>query len=155
MNINLFDVVFAIILVAFTLLSYLRGAVQELLGLIGLAAGFYAAIRYAADLAERLRPLLPDDNAAELLSFVLIMMMGYFAGVFLSGFSDRMHRAPASSVSRVLGALIGLAKGATVSLALHWVIQIYIPAFQDEMAQSRIGGWLAGMLGYLDRIDLI
>lgn len=155
MNINLFDVVFAIILVAFTLLSYLRGAVQELLGLIGLAGGFFAAIWYAADLAELLRPLLPDDNAAELLSFVLIMMMGYIAGAFLSGFSDRMHRAPASSVSRVLGALIGLAKGATVSLALHWVIQIYIPAFQDEMAQSRIGSWLAGMLGYLGRIDLI
>ncbi len=155
MGINLFDVVFILILLSFTLLSALRGAVKELLALLGLAVGFIAARWYAATLAEQLRPLLPDDNAAELLAFVLIVLMGYFVGVFLSGFSELFRRAPESGLSQLLGAVVGFAKGTTVSLALYWVILTYIPAFQDEMAQSRVGGMLAVLVQQLERMDLL
>lgn len=155
MSINLFDIVFVVILVSFTLLSYLRGAVKEILVLLGMAAGFLAATRYAAPLAEQLNPLLQDENAAELLAFVLLMVLGYFVGAFLAGFSDMFRRAPESTLSQIVGGVVGFGKGITVALALLWVVRVYVPAFQDEMADSVIGSWLGSLLSTLERLNLI
>lgn len=155
MSINLFDVVFVIILLAFTLLSFLRGAVKEVLGLVGLVGGFLVATRYARPLAEQLNPLLQDESAAELLAFVLLILLGYFVGIFLAGFSDLFRRAPESTVSQLVGGGVGFVKGITISLALLWVVRVYIPAFQDEMAGSAIGSWLGSLLTYLEQMRLI
>jgi len=142
---NLFDIVFIVILLAFTLFSYLRGATRELMTLVGLAGGFLAANWYAPALAERMSPFLPESNAAELLSFVLLMVAGYFIGVFLGGFGDTFRRQPEGDVSRLFASLIGFCKGIVVSLAMFWVVQTYLPSFQDEMGES----WIGGRLGYL------
>jgi membrane protein required for colicin V production len=155
LSINLFDIVFVIILLAFTLLSFLRGAVKELLALLGLGGGFLAATHYAKPLAVQLQPLLADAGAAELLAFVLLMVLGYFVGVFLAGFSDMFRRTPESTLSQIVGGVVGFAKGVTISLALLWVVQVYIPAFQDEMADSAVGSWLGSLLAYLERTKLI
>ena len=155
MSLNLFDIVFILILLSFTLMSYLRGAVKEVLALIGLAGGFLVATHSAGSLAGQLHPLLEDSNAAELLAFVLLMVLGYFVGLFLAGFSDLFRREPEGEVSHLLGGLVGFAKGITISLALLWVVRVYIPAFQDEMAESTIGSWLSSLMRALERIDLI
>lgn len=155
MSIHLFDIVFVLIIVSFCLLSYLRGALRELLSLLGLVGGFMAATRYSATLAQQLNPLLQDEHASELLAFVLLMVLGYFVGVFLAGFSDMFRRSPEGGLSQFLGALVGFAKGVTVALALLWVVRVYIPAFQDEMADSVIGSWLGSLLSYLQRINLV
>ena len=155
MSINLFDIVFVIILVSFTLMSYLRGAVKEFLVLVGLAAGFMAATRYAQPLAQQLNPLLQDENAAELLSFVLLMVLGYFVGAFLAGFSDMFRRSPESVLSQLIGGVVGFGKGITISLALLWVVRVYVTPFQDEMAGSVIGSWLGSLLSYLEGFNLI
>ncbi len=155
MNINLFDIVFVIVLVSFTVLSFLRGAVKEVLALLGLAGGFLAATRYARPLAQQLNPLLQDGQAAQLLAFVLVMVLGYFVGVFLGGFSDLFRRSPQGALSQLVGGVVGFAKGITISLALLWVVRAYIPPFQEEMAGSMIGSWLGSLLTYLERIRLI
>lgn len=155
LNLNLFDIVFTIILLAFSLFSYLRGALREMLSLLGLAGGFLAATWYAGSLADKLSPFLPSQDASELLSFVLIIVAGYFLGLFLGGFSDYFRRAPESDLSRLLGGLIGFAKGTTISLALFWAVQTYLTTFQDEMTGSIIGGMLAGMLDFLQGTGLI
>jgi membrane protein required for colicin V production len=155
LSIHLFDVVFVIIIVSFSLLSYLRGAMREILSLIGLVGGFMAATRYTQALAAQLNPLLQDEKSAELLAFVLIMMLGYFLGAFLAGFGDLFRRSPEGVLSQVVGGLVGFAKGVTVALALLWVVRVYIPAFQDEMADSVIGSWLGSLLSYLQRIRLV
>lgn len=155
MSLNLFDIVFAIIILAFTMFSYLRGALRELLSLLGLAGGFLAATWYAPGLADQLQPFLPAGNAAELLSFVLIMVAGYFFGLFLGGFSDYFRRAPEGDLSRIIGGVIGFGKGATISLAVLWSVQTYLTTFQDEMVESWIGNVLVGLLDFLQGTGLI
>ncbi len=155
MTINLFDIVFLILLGSFTLLSYLKGAMKELFGLVGLAGGYVAAHWYAPSLAGMLEPLLPDANGAELLSFAVIMMAGYFVGTFLGGFSDLFRNSAESALSRLLGAGIGFFKGLVLALALYSVIESYIPAFQDEMSRSWIAGRLAELMAYFQRMNLI
>jgi membrane protein required for colicin V production len=155
LSINLFDVIFVVILISFTLLSYLRGVVKELIVLIGLAGGFVAATHYSKALAGQLNPLLQDPSAAELLAFVLLIVAGYLLGVFVAGFSDMFRRAPEGPLSQLAGGVVGFAKGVTICLALYWVIKVHIPAFQDELAGSVIGNWLGGLLHTLERSNLI
>lgn len=155
MSVNLFDVVFVIILLAFTLLSFLRGALRELLALLGLGGGFIVATQYAGPLARQLEPLLQDAAAAELLAFVLLMVLGYFVGVFLAGFSDMFRHGPESTLSQVVGGAVGFVKGITISLALLWVVRRYVPAFQDELADSALGAWLGRLLDYLHRSNIV
>lgn len=149
MSVNLFDVVFGIVLLAFTALSLLRGVVRELLVLLGLAVGFLVATRYAEALAVQLNPLLQDQGAAQLLAFVLLMVAGYLVGVFLAGFGDLFRRTREGCLSHLAGGVLGFAKGVTISLALYWAVMAYIPAFQDEMAGSFIGGLLGRLMAYL------
>ncbi|HSG06048.1 MAG TPA: CvpA family protein [Nitrospiria bacterium] len=155
MSLNVFDIVFIVLLLAFTLFSYLRGATRELMTLVGLAGGFLAANWYAVPLAGEMSPFLPEGNAAELLAFVLIMVGGYFIGVFLGGFGDTFRRQPEGDVSRLLACVIGLFKGIVVSLALFWVVQTYLPSFQDEMAESWFGGRLNRLVTMLRSAELI
>lgn len=155
MSLNLFDIVFALILLSFTLMSYLRGAVKESLVLLGLVGGFVVGVHSAGALALRLRPLLEDTNAAELLAFVLLMVLGYFAGLFLASFSDLFRRGPEGELSHLLGGVVGLVKGITISLALLWVVNVYIPAFQDELGGSVIGTWLATLMRLLKHANVI
>jgi membrane protein required for colicin V production len=155
LSLSLFDIVFLLVLLSFTLLGYLRGALKEFMALLGLVGGFLVATRYAEPLAGQINPLLQDENAARLLAFVLLMVLGYFLGAFLAGFSDLFRRTPEGALSQLLGGLVGFGKGVTVALALLWVVRVYIPAFQDEMADSMIGSWLARLLGYLERTHLL
>ncbi|HKI96920.1 MAG TPA: CvpA family protein [bacterium] len=155
MSINLFDIIFVVIILAFTLLSYLRGLVRELFALVGLGAGFLAATHYSRALAEQLNPLLQDRSAAELLAFVLLMVAGYLVGVFLAGFSDMFRRSPESGLSQLAGGVVGFAKGVTISLALYWVVMTHLPMFQNELAGSAIGSWLGTLLRYLEQTKLI
>lgn len=155
MNINVFDILFVIIVVMFTALSFLRGAMKELLGLLGLIGGYLAATWYAGALAGRLQTMLPEVAGIELLSFVLIMMGGYFVGIFLAGFSDMFRESHHTDLSSLLGGLIGFGKGVVISLAFYTVVQTYMPAFQDEMRDSLVGKWLGSLLGTLEQFNLI
>lgn len=155
MSVNLFDVIFAIVVVAFTLLSLLRGVLRELLVLLGLVGGFLAGTHYARALAVQLNPLLQDRGAAELLAFVLLMVAGYLVGVFLASFSDLLRRDREGCVGHIAGGVLGFAKGVTISLALYWVVMTYIPSFQDEMAGSFIGALLGKLMAYLVHANVI
>lgn len=155
MSFNFLDIIFLILLASFTLLSYVKGAIRELFGFLGLVGGYVAAHWYASSLSVMVEPLLPDANGAELLSFAVIMMAGYFVGNFLGGFSDLFRNSPEGPLSRLVGGGIGFFKGLVLALALYSIIENYIPAFQDEMADSWIAGRLADLMAYLQRVNVI
>lgn len=155
MSFNLFDAIVLIIMLGFTLLSFKRGMMKEALGLLGIVMGFLGASWYAPNLAEIVKPLLPDEKTSELLGFILIMMAGYFLGRFLVGFGDLIMPFPKSFVGRLIGGVVGFCKGLVFSLALYWVVKSYIPPFQDEVAKSRIGPMLEEIMGFFQRIGWI
>ena len=155
MSINLFDAIFLILVLTFTVLSFMRGMMKEVLGLLGIAMGFLAAGWYAPNLAEIVRPLLPDAKTSELLAFILIMMAGYFVGTFLAGFGSQFLPSPKTPTGRMVGGVIGFGKGLIFALALFWVVRNYIPPFQDELARSPIGGMLGEIIAYFQKMNWI
>lgn len=155
MSFNLLDVVFLVLIGGLTVLSFKRGALREIMGLLGIAVGFFAANWYAPSVAEVMRPLLPEGNASELLGFILFMMAGYFLGQFLGGFSQFLMWSPKGIIFRLVASVIGFGKGLVFSLALYWVIQAYVPPFHDELAASWVGDLLGQVIQHMKNLKLI
>ena len=134
------------LILSFTLMSWIRGGLKEVLSLVGLGGGFLAAATFYPDLAAQLSAILPDQALGELLSFLMILILGYFGGTLLTGLIDSLGRHNSQTWNRVLGAGIGFCKGVLISMALFWVIDSYVPPFQDELAGSYVAEELARMI---------
>ena len=155
MSINLFDAIFLILVLGFTVFSFMKGMIKEVLGLLGVAMGFLAAGWYAPNLAEIVKPLLPDEKTSGWLAFILIMMAGYFVGRFLAGFGSLATPFPKSFSGRVIGGAIGFGKGLVFSLAIYWVVDKYIPPFREKLNLSEIGKILGEIIGYFSEMNWI
>lgn len=152
---NMFDIIFLGLLLIFFLLSYMRGAIKEMFTLLGLAGGFLAAGRFSDDLAKSLASFMPDHQTALLVSFLLIMLLCYFLGIFLGGMSDLFRRDALGPFNRMLGGLIGLTKGLILSLVVYWIVLNHFPVFHQQLNGSWMGDRLGNLLNQLQRMDLI
>lgn len=154
MSVNLFDVVFLVILVGFTLLGPVRGALKEGLSLIGLAIGYWAALSFHESAGDALVPIVQDGDLAGVLAFLLILGAGYLAGTFLGGATDSMTTRAAGMGAALIAAAIGLVKGLIICTSLLWLVQAHIPPFQDELAASASGPYLERLLDWAEGIAL-
>lgn len=155
MNLNILDFVFLGLIASFALLSMMRGAVKELLSLLGLIGGFFLANWFYVDVSGRFGSFLPDPALAELVSFLAIFMVGYFVGIFLSGLGGAFRPHSHDLINRGLGGVIGAIKGTTFSLVLYWVINTYFPPFQDELGSSLVGRELGRLFSMMENLNLI
>ena len=152
---NLLDIIFAIILLGFFVFSFMKGIVREIFSLMGVVGGFFAASWWDTALAMKMAPVIPEQGAAEMLSFVLIIVAGYFVGLVLGGLADLLGGNVGGIFSGLFGALVGLLKGWTICMAIYWVIYKHLPVFQDEIRESVIGRVLGHSLAALMRNDLL
>jgi len=152
---NILDLVFLGLILGFTLMSLMRGAMKEILSLLGLFVGFIAANHFYQDLGRSLEGVIPDRAFSELISYLIILVLGYFFGTVLTGLSDLFASRGNDLLNRVLGGVIGFCKGTTISLVLYWVINTYIPPFQDKLAGSFMAEELAQLLSFLNTLNLI
>jgi len=149
-DVNILDLVFGVLIISFTLMSFMRGGLKEILSLIGLAIGFFSATAFYPDLADQVEVVLPDRALSELGAFLLILVFGYFLGVILTGLSEALNTRHNELWNRVLGAMIGLCKGLLASLVLFWVIDSYIPGFQGALAGSLLAEELARLMALIN-----
>ena len=155
MSINFFDLVLIFICLAFALFSYMRGALKELASLIGLGAGYVAATRFHGEMGDMLVPIVRDEDLAYLLSYLMILALGYLVGSFVSGFGDLMRRTPPGLGNSFAGAFVGLLKGLVICMALVWVIDAYITPFQDEMAESSTAPYFERIMDLLAEYNVL
>ena len=155
MNFNVLDVVFIGLIACFMLLSIMRGAIRELLSLLGLIAGFFLANWFYIDLGEVLGGILPDPALAQVLGYLIILVAGYLGGMFFTGLAEAFKSNHGDLINRGLGGLIGVLKGVTVSLVLYWMIKFYIPPFQDELGESVVAHELGRIFLLMENLNLI
>lgn len=151
---NLFDALFIVLLAFFVLLSLLRGALRELLTLLGLAVGVVAAVHFTGRLAAELEPMLPSAQAAGLLSFALLVLAGYFLGAFLGGTTESGRPGSGGAAGRLVAAACGLGKGLLACLVVYLVVLNYVPPLQDEVLQTRAEPYLARLADWLRGLPL-
>ena len=107
-----FDYAVLIIIGICIVVSMMRGAVREMLSIIGWFAAFYVAKTYATQLI----PLLPQDipsDALRVLAAFLILFLGVLLVVSLLSIalSSILKKIGLGWLNRFFGALFGFAKG--------------------------------------------
>lgn len=97
------------------LLSMMRGAMRELLGLAGWVAAFFAAKSYAEPLAPLLPDGIPNESWRLAAAFVIIFLATLLvAGLLAIALSELMRKVGLGLLDRSLGALFGFARGVLI-----------------------------------------
>ena len=112
LQVNLLDTALIIILLFFGVKGLIRGAVQELAGLLGVVAGVLLARAFSATLSG----VLVSYGISKAFSPVLAMAVLFILGIVLVGFTAHALRrvfeaSLAGGIDKFFGLLAGCAKG--------------------------------------------
>ncbi|MEY4082804.1 MAG: putative colicin production protein [Pseudomonadota bacterium] len=112
------DIVFVVVLLASTLLSFLRGLVQEVASLAIWVLALVGGSKLASLAAEPFAELLSEPIRLTLgfvLVFLLILLLGRLVSMALR---ELMKATGATVLDRLLGSLFGLARGLIIMAVL-------------------------------------
>ena len=137
-----FDWLITVLLVWSVARAFLRGAIRELVALVGLIAGMLLASWNYAAFAPHLQPWLTGGSLADGTAFLLILSVVLVACSLLG----RLLRSGAHAIGlglldRLAGAALGLARGVLAGVALMVAITAFLPP-QQAIAQSQLAPYL-------------
>ncbi|MFH1034038.1 MAG: CvpA family protein [Pseudomonadota bacterium] len=128
-GVNILDLALLALLGFFVIRGLVRGFVREILGLLGAVAALFLGVAAYQPLAGFLRRVsaIPAgwwDGVA--FAILLALVFGFF--VYLAAKVARLiHAGPFSSLDRLLGAGVGLAKGVLISYLLLNIMLMVLP----------------------------
>lgn len=107
----------------------MSGFFQEAFGLAGLVVGYLLAAWQYHRLADWFTPYLKSPWLGEIAGFLII----FFAVLMVAGFAGRiarwaMKKAGLSAIDRLLGAVLGLCRGALVVAIVLTAVAAFAPA---------------------------
>jgi len=146
-----YDILIVLVLVAATLFGFWKGMAWQVASLASLVVSYFAALRFADQLAPMISNQAPWNKFVAMLaiyiatSFIIWTLFRLVSGVIdrvkLDGFDHQM------------GALIGFAKGVLLSIAITFFAVTILPQNQKEMIiASRTGEYI---VRFLDKADAI
>ena len=107
-----FDYAVLIIIGISIIVSLMRGAVREMLSILGWIAAFYVAKTYALQLIPLLPQDIPSDQLRVLAAFLILFLGVLLVVALLSiALSSIINKIGLSWLNRFFGALFGFAKG--------------------------------------------
>ena len=99
--------------------SMMRGAVKEMLAILGWIAAFYVAKAYSPLLATFLPEGIPTEALKTLIAFVILLIAVLFLnGLITMAISSVISKVGLGWINRFLGMLFGFAKGLLISCVL-------------------------------------
>ncbi len=122
-----FDIFVAVVLGFCLLSSLMKGLVREIFSLLAYAGGYLMAVKYQGSVSEILIESISSKPIAKLIAFaaiyivtaIIISLMGKIAkGILWSG-------TDLSTLDRVLGGIVGLAKGVVILVAITFPLQFF------------------------------
>ncbi len=128
-SIGILDIIFIIILAISTLIGLFRGAVREVLSLVGLAVSIYLAFKFADALSNNYISQFFEQQPriSYIIAFVIIIVASIFAIALINLlFSQLLKVSGLSFVDRFLGLVFGILRGGLFCAILTMVIT-FIP----------------------------
>ena len=99
--------------------SMMRGAVKEMLAILGWIAAFYVAKAYSPLLATFLPEGIPTEALKTLIAFVILLIAVLFLnGLITMAISGVISKVGLGWINRFLGMLFGFVKGLLISCVL-------------------------------------
>jgi membrane protein required for colicin V production len=136
--VNLLDIAFLLVVVVSVAGGLLRGFVREVLGFVGLVAGFLFAVLLAPVVAPLLEKWMVHAAAYALSFLVIFFITAVLAGIMGSLLTRFMEKAQLSCLNRVLGAAFGFVRGVILIVVLFWGLLFFVESPDKLLARSRI-----------------
>jgi membrane protein required for colicin V production len=148
-----FDIFVSAVLGLCLIFSLIKGFVREVFALLAYIGGYFMAVKYQSVFADVLMQSIPSKPIAKLIAFVaiyiitaiIISLMGRVAsGMLWSG-------ASLTIFNRILGGIVGLAKGVAILVAVTFPLQFF-PEISNKITQdSYTAPYLAKVLDFVNK----
>ena len=130
------DIAIISIIVLSGVLGLLRGAIREILGLIGLIVAAIISQQMSEFIADMLAPSIPSANVVGLLSFALpFMVVLIIWGVLAGMLTPRLRPVVFYFFDRPLGFLLGLGRG-VILVALFYMAGLLLVQHEDGLPHA-------------------
>ena len=146
-----FDIFVSVVLGISLIFSLMKGFVREIFSLLAYVGGYFTAVKYQATLAKILMASIPSKPIAKLAAFaaiyivtaIIISLMGKIAkGILWSG-------TDLSMFDRLLGGIVGLARGVAIMLAVTFPLQFFPEVSKKLTEDSYTAPYLAKVLKFV------
>lgn len=143
---NLLDLGIVVVLVLLGLRGYWRGLLQEISVIVGLVIGLVFAAHYYLRLAGLLGQWLQTPLYSRIVSFLIILVLVYWAIRLAGNFLHRLFAAIAlGSLDRFLGGAFAILKGGVILGFLLTVISLAVPKDSKLLQESVAVPYLKGV----------
>lgn len=116
---TLFDYAVIFVVGLSSVLGLLRGAIREVLALLGWVVAFFVARQYGAAFSSMLTNLVTNDSLRLLLSFTLLFVTVLLLMALLRmTVTELVKKIGLGSADKILGLLFGVARGGLIMLVL-------------------------------------
>jgi membrane protein required for colicin V production len=131
-----FDILAALVILGSTAAGAVRGAVREIVSLFSFALAAFIALIAMPVTAPIGRGLIDPDWIGSVAAVIVSFLLLYFGIRMLGSLVSRSARGnPLGVVDRIVGVVIGLARGLVLMGAIHLVVLAALPG-------ERTPGWL-------------
>ncbi|QVL45669.1 MAG: CvpA family protein [Methylophilaceae bacterium] len=114
-----FDYIVIAIIVLSVVVSMMRGAVKEMLAIVGWFVAFYVSKAYSVMLADFLPEGIPTEALKTLIAFLIILIAVLFlTGLLAMAISSMVSKIGLGWLNRFFGVLFGFAKGLLIACLL-------------------------------------
>jgi len=114
-----FDYIVLAIIGVSVIVSLTRGAVKEMLAIVGWVVGFYVAKTYSPLLAVLLPEDIPTEALKSLIAFLILLVTVLFVnGLISTVISSAASKAGLGLLNRIAGMAFGFAKGLLIVCVL-------------------------------------
>ena len=135
---NYLDIVFIIIISAFSIYGLIRGFVKEIVSIISIVLGFYIALYWYEEAARYLAGF-KNQNLQNILGFILVFIV---ASLILSLLGKLVSLAlkgiELGCINYLLGLVFGFVKGVFVVCVILMVLVYFQPHSNKVLAESQL-----------------
>ncbi|MEA1866484.1 MAG: CvpA family protein [Thermodesulfobacteriota bacterium] len=137
LHFNWLDVFLGGMLVIFVCHSLWTGFSRSFASLLGVILGFWVAIHRFPSISLRLSPWIQDEMWRSFISFLLIFFLVYLVIFIVGIIVQKMFKALRLGwIDRLLGAVVGLAKGLVLAGIIIFMLTIFLPSNSPLLGES-------------------
>lgn len=114
---NYLDIILLLLILFPTVAGFRNGFLKSLLSLVSIIVGIYLATRFHIGFRLVLSKFIANPRAVDIASFLLIIVIVYFVGIFIANRLSKMNKLT-RVLDRTLGLALGFMKGVVVSSLL-------------------------------------
>ena len=112
MHLNWADYVIIAIIVLSVGISFVRGFIREILSILGWIVVFWVSIAYYDKVANLFTPIITNQNARQIISFILLFVSMLAVVLLVNYFvSKTILRSGFDTTDRILGVFFGFIRG--------------------------------------------